>query len=152
MTNHLHHQVMLAAQNQGISSVLFRNAIGRRLGLNIADAECLSLLSIKGSVTPTEVAKYTNLSSGSTTALLDRLEKAHYIRREPNPHDRRGVIVKMTSKFQDTAGPLVADVQKAHMTLLSSYTPEQLKTITHFLEHFTDNVTKSTAHIEKEIQ
>lgn len=41
-------QVLIAAGENGMSSVLFRNAIGSRLGLNITESECLSLLSIKG--------------------------------------------------------------------------------------------------------
>ena len=71
----LEKQVFAAARDNGISSVLFRNVIARKLGLNITDGECLSLLSIKGVSTPTELARYTGLTTGSTTAMLDRLEQ-----------------------------------------------------------------------------
>src|SRR5581483_10759074 len=63
----LQKQVFMAARDQGISSVLFRNAIGRRLGLSITDWECLSFLTIKGVSTPTELAHYTGLTTGSAT-------------------------------------------------------------------------------------
>jgi hypothetical protein len=72
-------KVFIAARGQGASSVLFRNAMGRKLGLNIADWECLGYVSMKGTSTPTELARYTGLTTGSTTAMLDRLEKAGYI-------------------------------------------------------------------------
>ena len=147
----LEKQVIMAAQEQGISSVLFRNAIGRKLGLNVTDSECLSLLSIKSISTPTELARYTGLTTGSTTAMLDRLEKARFIRRRPNPDDRRGVLIEMNKEFAETAGPLVAGVQKAHNELLTSYSDKELETIADFLTRFTKNVKEHTRVIEKDL-
>jgi DNA-binding MarR family transcriptional regulator len=145
----LEKQVMMAAREQGISSVLFRNAIGRKLGLNITDSECLGLLSIKGISTPTELARYTGLTTGSTTAMLDRLEKAKFIRRKPNPKDRRGVLIEINKKFTETVGPLVAGVQKAQIELIASYSDKELETIADFLTRFTKNVKEQTDIIER---
>jgi len=147
----LEKQVIIAAQQNGISSVLFRNAIARKLGLNITDSECLSLLSIKGVSTPTELARYTNLTTGSTTAMLDRLEKARFIRRKPNPKDRRGVLIEITKKWTETVGPMVAGVQKAQDDLIASYSDKELETIADFLTRFTNNVREHTKMIEKDL-
>lgn len=146
----LEKQVLMAAREQGISSVLFRNAIGRKLGLNVTESECLSLLSIKGISTPTELARYTGLTTGSTTAMLDRLEKAEFIRRKPNPRDRRGVLIEINRKYTETAGPMVAGIQKAHYELLASYSEKELETITDFLIRFTENVKEHTKIIEED--
>jgi DNA-binding MarR family transcriptional regulator len=146
----LERQVMIAAQEQGISSVLFRNAIGRKLGLSITESECLSLLSIRGISTPTELSRYTGLTTGSTTAMLDRLEKVEFIRRKPNPKDRRGVLIEINKKWTETAGPLVAGVQKAHKELIGSYTDKDLETIADFLTCFTENVKEQIRMIEKD--
>jgi DNA-binding MarR family transcriptional regulator len=89
----LEKQVILGAREYGISSVLFRNAIGSKLGVNVTDMECLGLLFFKGIATPTELSRYTGLTSGSTTAMLDRLGKAGLIERKPNPNDRRGTLI-----------------------------------------------------------
>jgi hypothetical protein len=51
----LEKQVAIAAQENGVSSVLLRNAIGRKTDLNITDKESLGLLFIKGVSTPTEL-------------------------------------------------------------------------------------------------
>jgi len=142
-------QVFAAARDNGISSVLFRNAIARKLGLNVTDGECLSFLSIKGVSTPKELARYTGLTTGSTTAMLDRLERAQFIRRKPNPKDRRGVLIEITRKWTETAGPLVRGVQQAHTELIARYSDEELETIADFLTHFTKNVTVHTKRIEK---
>jgi DNA-binding MarR family transcriptional regulator len=145
----LEQQVFMAARDQGIASVLFRNAIARKLGLNATDSECLSFLGIKGMSTPTELGRYTGLTSGSTTAMLDRLEKAGYIRRGPNPNDRRGSLIEIDPRYGEVAMPLVAGVQKAHKELLASYTEEQLTIIADFLTRFTQNVEQQTDEINR---
>lgn len=145
----LQERVMMAARENGMSAVLFRNAIGRRLGLNITDSECLSLLSIKGISTPKELARHTGLTTGSTTAMLDRLEKAGFVRRRPNPKDRRGLLIEINKKWAETAGPLVSGVQKAHNALIARYNDGELEIIADFLTRFTDNVLEQTKLIEK---
>lgn len=145
----LQKQAMMAAQEQGISSVLLRNAIGRKLGLNSTESECLSFLAIKGVSTPTEISHYTGLTTGSTTTLLDRLQKAGYIVRKPNPNDRRGVLIETTKKWQQQAGPLVAGLVKKHSELFASYSAVELKTIVDFLTNFTENVTEHTKTISQ---
>lgn len=146
----LEKQVMMAARDQGVSSVLFRNATARKLGLNVTDSECLSFITIQGGTsTPTEIARYTGLTTGSTTAMLDRLEGMGFIKRKPNPKDRRGVLIEIDERWVQTARPLVAGVQKAHSELIASYSSEELKTIADFLTRFTHNVTEQTKLIEE---
>lgn len=140
-------RVVMATQEYGIASVLFRNAIGRRLGLNITDIGCINFLFIKGSSTPTELARYTGLTTGSTTAMLDRLEKAGLIDRKPNPNDRRGVVVEINQRSRDAVGPMVAGAQRVQNELLDSYTERELGTIADFLTRFTANVNVHTETI-----
>jgi DNA-binding MarR family transcriptional regulator len=146
----LEKQVMMAARDNGISSVLFRNAIGRRLSLNVTDSACLSLLSIKGISTPSELARYTGLTTGAATAMLDRLEKAGFIRRKPNTKDRRGVLIEINERYTEAAGPLVAGIQKAQTELIASYSDRELETIVDFLTRFTKNVNEHTRMIEQD--
>lgn len=146
----LEKQLFIAAREQGISSVLFRNALGRRLGLSITDWECLGFLTIKGTSTPTELAHYTGLTTGSATTMLDRLEKAQLIRRKPNPQDRRGVLIEVNEETAKTTRELVAGIQKAHKELIANYTAKELEIIVDFLLHFTENVKAYTKKIENE--
>jgi len=139
----------MAARDNGIASVLFRNATGRKLGLNITDSECLSLLTIKGVSTPTELARHTGLTTGSTTAMLDRLEKVGFIKRVPNPKDRRGVLVEIDQHYRELAGPLIAGIQKGNFELLATYSEKELEIIADFLTKFTKNIVKHTKKIEE---
>ncbi len=147
----LEKEVLMAAAEYGINSVLFRNATGRKLGLNITESECLSLLRIKGISTPTELAHYTGLTTGSTTTMLDRLEKAGFITRRHNPNDRRGVLIEINKETAVTTAPLVAGVQKAHKELIASYSTAELEIIADFLIRFTQNIKEHTKMIEQDL-
>jgi DNA-binding MarR family transcriptional regulator len=83
--------------------------------------------------------------------MLDRLERAQFIRRKTNPDDRRGVLIEITKKWIETAGPLVRGVQQAHAELIASYSDEELEIIADFLTRFTNNVTEHTKMIEKDL-
>jgi DNA-binding MarR family transcriptional regulator len=57
---------------------------------------------------PGRLASHTELSSGAMTNRLDRLEEAGFIRRLPDPDDRRGVLVELSAKgrkvYNDAVG------------------------------------------------
>lgn len=144
----LEQQVFTATRENMISTILGRNAVARKLGLNTTDMECISLLAIKGTSTPKELTRYTGLTTGSTTAMLDRLEKVKFIVRKPNPKDRRGILIEINQKWIETAEPLVRGVWKAQAELIASYSDEELETIADFLTRFTNNMTEHTKAIQ----
>lgn len=133
----LEQQVIINARLYGISTTLFRNAVASRLGVNDTDMQCLGLLFFKGVSTPTELSKYTGISSGATTAMLDRLEHAKLIQRKPNPKDRRGVMIQVDGSSIKTVGPMFTDTRLAQDELVASYTENELLIIADFFEKFT---------------
>ena len=122
-------QVSMGAREYGISTVLFRHAVGEMLGVNVTDMECLALIFFKGLATPSELARYTGLTSGATTAMLDRLEKARLIERRPNPQDRRGTLIVLTNERTEEVGAMFASGREAIDKLTSSYSESELATI-----------------------
>jgi DNA-binding MarR family transcriptional regulator len=127
-------QVILGARQYVISTVLFRNLVGERLGVNVTDMECLGLLFHKGIATPSELARYTGISSGATTAMLDRLERSGLIERRPNPDDRRGTLIVLLKSGAEKVGPWFSSVRQAQNELVSNYSEEELRVISNFLE------------------
>ena len=127
--NELVKQVNMSAREYGISTVLFRHAVGESLGVNVTDMECLALIFFKGLSTPSELARYTGLTSGATTAMLDRLENAHLIERRPNPQDRRGTLIALTNERTEEIGAIFASAREAIDKLTSSYSERELETI-----------------------
>ena len=133
----LEREVIMSAREYGINMVLFRNAVGAKLGVNVTDMECLGLLFFKGIASPSELARYTGLSSGATTAMLDRLEHAKLIRRKPNPKDRRSVLIEVEKTSVKTVGPLFAPTRQAQDKLVASYSEQELMIIADFFRQFT---------------
>lgn len=67
--------------------------------LNLGTFDILATLrrhAPDGGLTPGRLLKSVILSSGGMTARLDRLERDGLVRREADPADRRGVIVRLT--------------------------------------------------------
>lgn len=130
----LESRVIMGAREFSVSTVLFRNVIGGKLGVNVTDIECLSVLFFKRLATPTELSQYTGLSSGATTAMLDRLEKAELIERHPNPIDRRGLLISVSKKSAKKVGPIFAEIRNAQSELIAYYSEREQLLILDFLE------------------
>jgi DNA-binding MarR family transcriptional regulator len=68
------------------------------------------------------------------TGVIDRLERAGFVRRVSDASDRRRVMVEVTAAFYRRAdriwGPLAADW---HEALAARFTVQELKRITDFL-------------------
>ncbi len=142
-TSQLKQQVVIGSRESGISYTLFRNAIGKKLGLNTTDFEGLDLIFFRGVATPSELARYTGLSSGSTTAMIDRLEKSGLVQRQSNPDDRRGTLVVLDRVAALRVRPLFTSARVAQNKLLDGYSRQEL-------EILSDYFTRSAAMFEAE--
>lgn len=69
-------------------------------------------------LSPGALAAAMMLSSGGTTARLDRLEQFGLVRRESDPHDRRGVVVVLTARGKRVVDRAVVDGLAAQQALL----------------------------------
>lgn len=77
-----------------IAGVVLHNVtVAQRVGLGGSDLQFLTLLDIHGPLAPGRLAALTGLSTGTVTGVIDRLEKAGYVRRERDAADRRKVLV-----------------------------------------------------------
>ena len=130
-------RAMAAVRDYGVHLTLLQNAMGNRLGINITDMQCLRLLFLKGVATPSELARHTGLTSGATTAMLDRLEKAGMIERRPNPDDRRGTLIVPAKSGAEKVASWFESARKAQDELISSYSEKELEIISDAFERFT---------------
>lgn len=107
----------------------------REQNLHPTDFACIGFLyDAKSPVSPKQIIAYMGLSSGSGTALLDRLERAGYTRRLPNPDDRRSILIELDVK--QAAEPLrrFLEIQGFYTSLTNALTDEALEDIARFLE------------------
>jgi DNA-binding MarR family transcriptional regulator len=73
--------------------VLHNQAVAQRVGLGGSDAQFLGLLGAHGPLAPGQLAEITGLTTGTVTGVIDRLERAGFVRRERDTTDRRKVLV-----------------------------------------------------------
>jgi len=75
-----------------------------RYGLAGCDFDVLATLRRSGApyrLTPTELSRSTMVTTGGMTKRLDRLEESGWIRREPDPRDRRGKLIALTDEGRE---------------------------------------------------
>src|SRR5579871_1179567 len=105
-----------------------------RLGINETDLHCLNIIENGGGLTAGELAVQSGLTNGAITGVLDRLERAGFAQRVPDPGDRRRVNVQVTAAFSERAGciwgPMAEDWQT---TLGKRFTREELERMAVFL-------------------
>ncbi|MBE1462087.1 MarR family winged helix-turn-helix transcriptional regulator [Kibdelosporangium phytohabitans] len=74
-----------------------RARVAAQLGLSATDHHCAELVVHAGRpLTAGEIAALSGLSTGAITGVVDRLERAGYVRRIRDEHDRRRVLVEVT--------------------------------------------------------
>lgn len=125
-------QVIRDAREYSIGMVSFHQAVGRILGLNVTDMKCLDVMTMTGSATPSELAEHTGLSSGATTAMIDRLEKAGLVERHSHPKDRRGTVLLLTKHAMQKLPFLFESLGNAMRVLISGYSQKELAVLADF--------------------
>lgn len=119
-------------------------AVAHELEMNHTDYVALKHLMVADDpMTPAQLSRLLGLSSGSTTAVLDRLERAGHAERRPHPGDRRKLHVSATPAAHDRVeaalAPLAARVQGAEQAM----TAAERRTVLRFIEQAT---AANTAH------
>ncbi|MFD0692117.1 MarR family winged helix-turn-helix transcriptional regulator [Actinomadura fibrosa] len=89
-------ELRMALQRGTMFTVLLHHATASKAGMNVTDAQCVNALVLDGPQTPGRLAQLMGITTGGAiTAVIDRLEKAGYVKRTRDPDDRRRVIVEL---------------------------------------------------------
>ena len=120
--------------------VLYNHAVSAKVGLGASDSQFMTLLQTYGPLTPRQLAEHTGLTSGTITGVIDRLESHGFVTREPDPADRRKVVVTPSVQaIQDKLVPLYAEQGSRMQEVLATRTVDELRTISAFLADAVDN-------------
>jgi DNA-binding MarR family transcriptional regulator len=125
--------LLLASRKVGSQAALWSQAVAERLGLASSDVECLDTLLTEGRLTVGRLAELTGLTTGSATRMVDRLEQAGFVRRVPDPADRRRVMVEPVAGVEGRLGVLHDSFRDAQIELIEQYDDDQLRVLADFL-------------------
>ena len=127
-----------ALRKVSAQSVLLSDTVARLVGLNPTDLECLDLLYLSGPATAGRLAAHTGLTTGATTAVIDRLERAGYVRRTRDSHDRRVVVVEALPAGIKRIEPLYRRLARSMDQLHHEYDERQLALVAEYLSRAVD--------------
>jgi DNA-binding MarR family transcriptional regulator len=111
----------------------FDEALGKVLGLNPTDVRCVDLLDQHGTLTAGALADLAGLSTGAVTFLLDRLERAGFVRRIRDLQDRRRVLVELVPLARERVFELHAPIAHAWRASARRYSMAELERVIEFL-------------------
>ncbi|WP_394839522.1 MarR family transcriptional regulator [Pendulispora rubella] len=131
-------------------TILFHQAIAERVGLSVTDHKCLDIASraaMEGPLNAGRLAELTGLTTGAVTGVLDRLEKAGFVRREKDPDDRRQVLVRLLPDRVPELMAVFAPFAKAWEEMCSRYTVEELARVHDFFRTTLDFMRQETERV-----
>jgi DNA-binding MarR family transcriptional regulator len=136
--------VLRSLRRVNIQGSFLGQTVAVRFGLSESDIETLEELIDMGAATAGKLSEVTGLTSGAITRVIDRLEQAGYVRRVPDPTDRRRVIVEVVPDKVANIQVTLDQVSDASAKEIRDYTDEQLELIADFLSRM-ESVTRDEA-------
>jgi DNA-binding MarR family transcriptional regulator len=116
--------------NQVLTDLLDEKA-AEYLGINRTDARAVDVIDQHGRISAGELARELRMSTGAVTTLVDRLERAGYARRVPDPEDRRRVLIEVTPVVDENAQKIYGTIEDA-IPLYDDYTDDDLELLVRF--------------------
>lgn len=107
--------------------------VGAIFQLGPAERLCLSFLT-SGPQTASAIARATRLTPAAVTSLIDRLEARNFVRRLPDPHDRRKVLVEAAEATAAVIERAYAPMAIAGAAALGKRSLDELQLLTEAIE------------------
>jgi DNA-binding MarR family transcriptional regulator len=141
-------EALLAALSQAMRSFnnqvsFYSEAVAATVGIHPTDLDCLSVIALEGGASPGRLADVSGLTSGAITGVIDRLERDGFVRRRPDPTDRRKVLVEPVPEAMPRVAAAFVPMLSASSELAARYDDDQLATII-------DYVTRATPMLHEE--
>jgi DNA-binding MarR family transcriptional regulator len=110
----------------------------RYMKLGETDMRALRFLIVAGrhgeAVTPSRIAQHLDISTASTTKLLDRLEAGGHIHRRPHPSDRRRLTIEVTEETRIAARATVGRDHARRFDAIAALTAGERKAVVRFFD------------------
>ena len=104
----------------------FDEAAASELDIHLSDLRCVKALE-KGSLTAGEIGERLGLTSGSVTALVNRLEKAGFVVKNRSKEDGRQVEVHLNSNFYKQAKTIYTRLGESVSSQFQELSSEEIK-------------------------
>ena len=130
---------------------IFGQAVADYVGISSSDHECLDFLNLEGRTTAGRLAQVTGLTTGAITGVVDRLEKAGFVKRERDERDRRRVFIAPVPQNIAKIGVLYEHMQRAMLKNWDSYTDDELRLLLRFASQGYETMLAATEELKATI-
>jgi len=111
-----------------------RIRLAENLGIGTIDINAMAFVGEVDGLTPKDLGKALNITTGSVTAMVDRLESKGFMARKPNPTDRRSVLLHLSPEGTDAMQWANDHFAAAAEALLQESSEGSIVNIAEFLE------------------
>jgi DNA-binding MarR family transcriptional regulator len=141
-----------AVRRSSGQGAIFSQAVAGRAGISSSDMECLDFLNLEGRVTAGRLAEVTGLTTGAITGVVDRLEKAGFVRRERDENDRRKVFIAIIPENIAKVGRFYEPMQRAVLEDWETYTDAELRLLLRFMAQGYKTMLAATEELKAMLQ
>jgi DNA-binding MarR family transcriptional regulator len=131
---------------QAVRGSAYEEALAERLGMNATDLRALELVLAEPGLSPGRLADVSGLTTGAVTGVLDRLEAAGFVERQPDPADRRRVAVRPMGPAEHVRS-MVERLDATIDGLLAKRSPAEREAILEFVGAIADAVADDTQRL-----
>ena len=116
------------------------------LGASQTAAQALAVLDGAGEpLTPSQIGERLLVSSATMTSLLDTLEQRGWVRRTPNPDDRRSLLIEITDEGRATADIFLPGLHKLERRVMSELSDDERRQLLGLLQRVLTRANEITA-------
>jgi len=108
-------------------------AMAEKLQLPLADYKALELIMELEALPTGQLAHLLGISSGGTTALINRLEAAGYVLRDRHPLDRRVIVIRPVQEKCQAVEVVIRQVSQELGDRTGRYDMDQMESVHEFL-------------------
>ncbi|MFN8074036.1 MAG: MarR family winged helix-turn-helix transcriptional regulator [Kineosporiaceae bacterium] len=138
----------------GVESQRVGHVFAQRHGLHPTDLEALVHVmdaELHGDpLTPGRLAARIGLSSGATTAVVDRLVAGDHVVRDRHPDDRRKVVLRHAAHGRDVAFRFFSPLGQVSEAVMDGFTDDELQVARRFLAGMTRAIAEHTGTVATE--
>jgi DNA-binding MarR family transcriptional regulator len=144
-------ELVKATRASQVATDKMDDAGSRALGVNRTDGRCLDVIQQAGQISAGGLAERAGLTSGSITAVIDRLEAKGYVRRVADPEDRRRVLLELTEAMEHRAWELWGPLAERGIPQLERLTNAEIEFLIGYMRIATELNETRAAEIRQEL-
>jgi DNA-binding MarR family transcriptional regulator len=137
-----------AMRKASAQGTMFAKAVADRAGISASDMDCMDFLNLEGRMTAGRLAELTGLTTGAITGVIDRLEKAGFVRRERDDSDRRKVFIAPVPARMMEIGHFYKLMQRAMEKQAAGYTDAELKLLLRYASESYQSILEATSELK----